>query len=357
MKVAVVFGGRSVEHEVSLRSARTVQRALELGGHEVVALGIAPDGSWLDPTRSAAALAGSARRLESSGTSNPRRSVSTLLELEVDVVFPIVHGAFGEDGRLQGLLEMLDLAYVGCGVEASAVAMDKAVTKNLVAAAGVPVVDGLVVSRGGWERGPESALGRVRSWPLPVFVKPVGGGSSVGVRKVRRAEELAEAVEFALGFDARVLIEPGVVGREIECAVLGGDPPVAAEALGEIVPGADFYDYADKYLTDAATLVAPAELPAAIASQARALAVRAFEAIGGEGLARIDFFLSGERLLLNEINTLPGFTAISMYPRLWELSGVALPQLVDRLLELALARQRARRDEDACLAQFLASLE
>lgn len=356
MKVAVVFGGRSVEHEVSLRSARTVCKALRDAGHEVAPVGIAPDGSWLGPVIAGPALDGGARRLEAALGESAARSVRVLIEAEPDVVFPIVHGAFGEDGRLQGLLEMLDLPYVGCGVAASAAAMDKATTKILAAAAGVPVVEGVIVDRRGWAEDPIASLGAAARWERPLFVKPATGGSSVGVRKVGMNDELAGAIDFALGFDAKVLIERGVTGREIEVAVLGGSPPTAAAALGEIVPGAEFYDYADKYLTDAAKLVAPVPLAPEVATRARDLAVRAFVAIGGEGLARVDFFLAGEELILNEINTLPGFTQISMYPRLWELSGLPLPQLVDRLVALALERRRQRDAEDRCLADFLASL-
>lgn len=356
MKVAVVFGGRSVEHEVSLRSARTVCKALQEAGHDVVPVGIAPNGSWLAPEIATRALDSGARRLEAPTGRSAVESVRVLVDAAPDVVFPIVHGAFGEDGKLQGLLEMLDLPYVGCGVAASAAAMDKATTKILAEAAGVPVVEGVIVDRRGWAEDRFGSLGAAAQWERPLFVKPATGGSSVGVRKVRQVDDLTAAIEFALGFDAKVLVERGVAGREIEVAVLGGSPPAAATALGEIVPGADFYDYADKYLTDAAQLVAPVPLAPALAERARELAVRAFAAIGGEGLARVDFFLVGDQLILNEINTLPGFTQISMYPRLWELSGLPLPQLVDRLVALALERRRQRAAEDRCLADFLASL-
>lgn len=352
--VAVIFGGRSVEHEVSLRSARTVRSALLAAGHRVVPVGIAPDGSLLDVATSSAALAGDARRLTGGRRIGP--SVRALLELEVDVAFPIIHGTYGEDGRLQGALEMLGLPYVGCGVEASAIAFDKVATKLLAAAAGVPVVEGVVVTRGEMRRDPVAALVDAGKLPLPLFVKPAAGGSSVGVRRVALAEELAAAVDFALGFDAKALVERGVAGREIECAVLGGDPPAVAEALGEIVPGAEFYDYADKYLTDAAQLRAPADLDPTTAAVIRTLARRAFQAIGGEGFARIDFFLTEKGPILNEINTLPGFTSISMFPRLWELSGLPLPDLVTRLVDLAFERQASRAAEDQALAAFLASL-
>lgn len=356
-KVAVVFGGRSVEHEVSLRSARTVCAALAAAGHEVVAVGIATDGSVHGEAASRDALDGGARRLAPSGVTLPY-ALARFVELEVDVVFPIVHGSYGEDGRLQGLLEMLDLPYVGCGVTASAIAMDKVVTKALVEAAGVPVVDGVVVARADHDRDPDGVGARVAALGWPVFVKPAAGGSSVGVTKVVGPETLDSALAGALALHPVALVERAVSGREIECAVLGGGvaPVVAATALGEIVPGAEFYDYADKYLTDAAELHAPAVVSEAVASRVRDYAQRAFAAIGGEGLARIDFFVVGDDIYLNEINTLPGFTSISMYPRLWGLEGVELPQLVDRLVSLALDRARARRGEDEALAGFLASL-
>jgi D-alanine-D-alanine ligase len=357
-RVGVVFGGRSVEHQVSIVSARSVGAALRDAGHEVVPLGVAQDGCWMGPEASAAALWGSVASLEPLGL-KPSPTVRHLLAAPIDVVFPITHGTWGEDGTLQGLCEMLDLAYVGAGVAASAVAMDKLLAKRVLRAAGVPVVEHWSISRADFERQPAAGLERLAGAPLPLFVKPSVGGSSVGIRKVERREELAAALEFALRFDDTALVERGVEGRELECGVLGYET-LAASAVGEIVPGNDFYDYQDKYLQDRARLLAPAELPDAVAEEVRRLAVEAFAAIGGAGMARVDFFLEDAdpepRLYVNEINTLPGFTSISMYPRLWELSGVPPPQLVDRLVEIARRRHAARARLDRGIKEWLAGL-
>ncbi len=354
MRVGLVFGGRSVEHQVSIRSARTIAGALEAAGHGVVPLGIALDGSWVEPIAAERALAGHLDTLEP-----PERRggpPSSLTSSGLDAVFPIVHGTWGEDGTLQGFLEILDLPYVGPGVTASAVAMDKALSKRILRDAGLPLVEHEILHRrelaaGGADLAPLDRL------PLPLFVKPSVGGSSVGVRKVTRREELAEALDFASRFDEVVVVERGVTGRELECAVLGYEE-LSASAVGEIVPGRDFYDYADKYLEDGARLLAPAPLPEAVAERVRQLAVAAFAAIGGHGLARVDFLLEGEEtLFVNEINTLPGFTDISMYPRLWALSGVPLPELVDRLVQIARRRHADRRRLNAGIREWVESIE
>lgn len=349
-KVGLVFGGRSVEHQVSLNSARTVGRALLDGGHAVVPMGIAQDGCWLGLEASSAALSGGIRALEPLGLPVPP-TLRHLLAANVDVVFPIVHGTWGEDGTIQGLCEMLDLPYVGANVTASALAMDKLQCKRVLEAAGVPVVE--------YRAGTRAQGGAVDVAGLagPLFVKPSVGGSSVGIRKVDRVEDVAAAVEFALRFDDAVIVERGVAARELECAVLGY-PDLQASAIGEIVPGNDFYDYEDKYLQDKAGLIAPAELPAGVAEEIQRLAVRAFAAIGGSGMARVDFFLEhgSGRLYVNEINTLPGFTRISMYPRLWGLSGVPLARLTDRLVDCALRRHRDRQRLDAGIKSWLDEL-
>jgi D-alanine-D-alanine ligase len=288
----------------------------------------------------------------------PAPTLRHLLASGVEVVFPIVHGTWGEDGTFQGLCEMLDLPYVGCGVTACALAMDKVMAKRQLAAAGVPVVDFEAASRRDFEADPAAFLARCGRLPLPLFVKPSNGGSSVGVRKVADPADLAAAVRFALRFDDVVLVERGVLGRELECAVLGYRD-IEASVVGEIVPGNDFYDYADKYLQDTAGLIAPAELPLGVADRLRATAVRAFATIGGTGLARVDFLLEGmspEGLFVNEINTLPGFTSISMYPHLWSLTGHPLPKLVDRLVQSALERHHDRRRLDDGIKDFLAEL-
>ncbi|HEX4952956.1 MAG TPA: D-alanine--D-alanine ligase family protein [Thermoanaerobaculia bacterium] len=354
-KVGVVFGGRSVEHRVSVTSARTVAKGLAEAGHEVVGLGIAPDGGWVPLDTAARALAGEVDAFEPVGRSIGE-TLPVLLEAAVDCAFPIVHGTFGEDGTLQGLFEMLGLPYVGPGVTASAVAMDKLVAKSVLAAAGIPVVEYRGFRRERFEAEPAACLAETEALPLPLFVKPSVGGSSVGVVKVEERGALAEAIRFALRFDDAVLVEKGVAGRELEVAVLGGRP-LAASVVGEIVPGREFYDYSDKYLTDGAQLLAPADLPEAASSRIRSTATAAFAALGGWGLARVDFFLAEDgALFVNELNTLPGFTAISMYPRLWGLTGLPLPQLVDRLVALAFERQAERERLDAGIKGWLAEL-
>lgn len=354
-KVGLVFGGRSVEHRVSVTSARTVAAGLEESGHTVVPLGIAEDGCWVSHEESLSALEGAVDALV--GRGQPvAATLQRLLDASPEVVFPLVHGTWGEDGTLQGLCEMLDLPYAGAGVTASAVAMDKGLCKKLFEAAGVPVVEYEVVSRLAFDSDPQGCLDRAGRLPLPLFVKPCNGGSSVGVRRVHESGSLRAAVEFAFKFDESILVERGIQGRELECSVLG-DRELEASAVGEIVPGNEFYDYADKYLQDTAGLLAPAELPAALAARVQELAVRAFAAIGGAGMARVDFLLEGDDgLFVNEINPLPGFTSISMYPRLWEISGLALPELVDRLVEIAIARHRRRRQLDASIKEWLATL-
>jgi D-alanine-D-alanine ligase len=350
----VVFGGRSVEHRVSVLSARTVAQALADAGHEVVPLGIAQDGVWVGRELAREALEGRRDALgEAGGAVAP--TLARLIEDPPEVVFPIAHGTWGEDGTLQGLCEMLDLPYVGADVTASALAMDKLAAKRVLAAAGLPVVEYDAARRARFAADPACLLAALPDHDGPFFVKPSVGGSSVGVRKVGTREGLAEAVRFAFRFDDAVLVERAVAGRELECAVLGFRD-LAASEVGEIVPGKEFYDYEDKYLSDAARLIAPAELPERVAEEVRDLAVRAFRAIGGSGMARVDLLLEGSTPWVNEINTLPGFTRISMFPRLWNLSGVPLPRLVDRLVEIAVERHRDRRRLDAGIKEFLAGL-
>ena len=359
MRIGLIFGGRSVEHEVSVTSARTVARGLVAAGHAVVPLPIGADGVWADPALGTAALDGAVDRLPAGG--GPiLPSLAPLIEAElgaeVDAVFPIVHGTWGEDGTLQGFLEILDLPYVGAGVTASALAMNKVLAKRLLEAAGVPVVPYETVSGTDFEEDPERFLGRLGRFEGPLFVKPVVGGSSVGVKKVTDRSCLESSIRFALRFDDAVLVERGVAGRELEVAVLGYERLEASE-VGEIVPGREFYDYEDKYLSDGAKLIAPAELPEALAAHLRELAVSAFAAIGGHGMARVDFLLEGDAPYVNEINTLPGFTSISMYPRLWDLSGVPLPELVDRLVRIAVERHRDRHRLDQGIRDWIAELE
>lgn len=356
-RIGVIFGGRSVEHQVSLRSARTVAQGLAAAGHTPVPIAIAEDGGWVSPEESAAILASDATQVPARGVP-VASTLGALTAAKVDGLFPIVHGTWGEDGTLQGLCEMLDLPYVGPGVTTSALAMDKRLAKRQLEAAGIPVVEYVETTRGEFAHDRDGVLARVAALPFPVFVKPSVGGSSVGVVRAKALAEVGEAIDFALRFDEAVLIERGVSGRELECAVLGylGLGAIEASCVGEIVPGNEFYDYADKYLEDNAQLIAPANLPPAITDRLRDLAVRAFTALGGAGLARVDFFLEGDQLYVNELNTLPGFTSISMYPRLWALSGVPLPELVGRLVEIAFARHRDQHRLDLGIKEFLASL-
>src|ERR1700724_3809369 len=353
--VGVVFGGRSVEHQVSVASARTVARGLREAGHQVTPLGIAQDGCWLDRAAAAALLAGEEKAIPPLGVAVAPTLVA-LLTSGVEVVFPIVHGSWGEDGTLQGLCEMLDLPYVGPGVTASAVAIDKLFTKHLLAAAGVPVLPCEAVTRADFERDPRAFLERFEPLPLPLFVNPRSGGSSVGVKRLDHRECAETSVRFALQFDDAVLVERGIAGRELECAVFGYER-IEASGVGGGGPGNRFSAYPDQSLQATAPLPAPPHLPPATAERIRTLAVNAFAALGGVGMARVDFLLEGDgSLFVNELNTLPGFTAISMYPRLWELAGVPLPQLTDRLVAIAIARHRVRRRLDDAIKSWLEEL-
>lgn len=317
LRVAVISGGRSGEHEVSLRSARAIMDALDPARFEVLPFLIGKDGKW-DPYP-----------LKPEPGAHPG----------IDVVFPVLHGTFGEDGTVQGLLELADLAYVGAGVFASAAAMDKAHFKRICESHGLPVVEGLTL------RAPRFGVDEVeRRFGYPVFVKPCNLGSSVGVAKARNRGELESAVADAARYDHKVLVERAVVGQEIECAVLGNDQPVASTPC-EILPSREFYDYEDKYLLDAARTELPARLPPEALEQVKALAVGCYQAVDCAGLARVDFFVETGtgRIYINELNTLPGFTSISMYPKMWAHDGIPFARLVERLLELAIERHERRR--------------
>jgi D-alanine-D-alanine ligase len=346
LRVALVFGGRSGEHEVSIVSARSVAGALDRQRYEVLPMAIDRTGLWADPGSAARVLAEAGPTPDAAPAfSGSTRLDARLLNGEADVVFPILHGPFGEDGTVQGLCEVLDLAYVGCDVESSAVTMNKVTSKRLFCEAALPTPRWATVRASEWAVGSAPCVERCLALPLPLFVKPSRLGSSVGISKVKEPGELAAAIEDALAYDELVIVEEGIPGREIEVAVLGGDPPIAS-VPGEIVPGPrEFYDYAGKYLVDSCTLLAPAPLENAQVAEAQRLALAAFASLGCEGMARVDFLLDSRdgRVLLSEINSIPGFTAISMYPRLMGLSGVAYPRLLDALIAQALARHRRRR--------------
>lgn len=344
LRVAVVFGGRSGEHEVSVVSARFVAEVLASRGYRVVPMAVDRAGRWAQPDEAL-------RALEESG-SDPSQVVpfdgalpldGRLLDRGVDVVFPVLHGPFGEDGTVQGLCEVLDLPYVGCGVEASAVTMNKARTKQVLTSAGVATPAFVSVTARQWRDDADGCGERVGRLQAPWFVKPARMGSSVGITKVKRSGDLAAAVERALVFDDLVVVEEGISGREIEVAVLGSDPE-RASVPGEVVPGHEFYDYEDKYLDDACELIAPAPLGEAESDEARRMAVEVFRVLGCEGMARVDFLLDARSgsFLVNEVNTIPGFTSISMYPRLMQLSGVEPGELVDALVDLARSRHGRR---------------
>ncbi len=361
LKVGVIFGGKSAEHEVSINSAQNVMRALDTNKYEVVPLGISKEGRWLtrgDPLKTLTGgqtslpqlLTSGYRIIDESETGReiiPGTSAAGLPE--VDVIFPVLHGPFGEDGTVQGLLELADIPYVGAGVMASAVGMDKAAMKDLFRSHDLPTPKYVVVKRHEWEAEPDRVAALIGTEiGYPCFVKPVNMGSSVGVHKVHAVEELAAAMNEAAAYDRKLLIEVAVPeAREIECSVLGNDEPIAS-VPGEIVPGHEFYDYVAKYIDDSSDLLIPAPIDPALAQRVRELSIKAFLATDCAGMARVDFLLSrttGE-LYLSELNTIPGFTRISMYPKLWEASGIAYSELIDRLIQLALERhadkQRSR---------------
>ena len=356
LRVLLVFGGRSAEHEVSVVSATSVAQALDPERYDVVAVGIDKDGRWHLLPEPPALPAGASHELPSvqedqgSEVSLAREPGSREIvgaggeRRAFDVVFPVLHGPFGEDGTIQGLLELAGIPYVGAGVLASAVGMDKAVQKVLFRAGGLTVAPHVVVHDRDWQEDPEAVEARAADLGYPVFVKPATLGSSVGITKVHEAGHLARAVNEAFRYGRKALVERSMEGaRELELSVLGNDDPVASVA-GEIVPkGHEFYDYEAKYIDEhGAQLVIPAEIPPETLEEAQRIAVAAFRAVDCAGMARVDLFLLPDgRLVVNEINTIPGFTQISMYPKLWEASGLPYRELVDRLIRLAVERHRA----------------
>jgi D-alanine-D-alanine ligase len=387
LRVGILFGGRSGEHEVSLLSAASVLNAIDKDKYDVVPIGITKDGRWLtaehaenllqgklmleprnlragDPetTSSAAVLArGEAvvvppEPMHRQSGLVPFQSDAAMFRrasdraINVDIIFPVLHGTFGEDGTIQGLLELADIPYVGAGVLGSAAGMDKDIMKALFLAAGIPIVKHVTILRSAWENDPKQVQKRVESRLIyPVFVKPANLGSSVGISKAHNRKELGPAIEEAAKFDRKIVIEQGVGGkkekaRELECSVLGNDEP-AASVPGEIVPGKEFYDYTAKYVDEGSQLIIPAKLTKAQTKRVQELAIAAFKAVDCSGLARVDFLMDPktEKIYLNEINTMPGFTAISMYPKLWASSGLAYPDLIDRLIQLGIERHEDKK--------------
>jgi D-alanine-D-alanine ligase len=390
LRVGVLFGGRSGEHEVSLLSAASVMEAIDKNKYEVVPIGITKEGRWLaadgahrllhggkpeheprhlragDPqaTPGATVLAEGESVLVSpmprsdhsqlipfeTDAAAPARHTTAHPPVAVDIIFPVLHGTFGEDGTIQGLLELADIPYVGAGVLGSAAGMDKDVMKRLFRQAGLAIVKHVTVLRRDWEKDPAQVRRHIeRALKYPVFVKPANLGSSVGVTKVRARGELAAAMDLAAGYDRKIIIEQAAGGkrgkaREIECSVLGNDDPVASVA-GEVVPCKEFYDYAAKYLDEGSQLLIPAPISKAQQKQVQKMAVGAFRAVECAGLARVDFLMDPRsgKIYVNEINTMPGFTAISMYPKLWAASGIPYSELIDRLIQLGLERQAEKR--------------
>jgi D-alanine-D-alanine ligase len=352
LRVGVLFGGRSGEHEVSLISAASVIQALDPEKYEAVPIGITKDGRWLAGTAAHKMLPDvlrSGERVMLSADPNVAALVpvsnSRPDALRVDVVFPVLHGTYGEDGTVQGLLDLAGLPFVGSGVLGSAVGMDKDMQKRLFLQARLPVGDFLAITRAAWEKSRGKVLGAIRNkFRFPVFVKPATLGSSVGMTKAHDAKELAAAMDLAAEFAQKILVERAIRGREIEVSVLGNEDPKAS-IPGEIVPHREFYDYAAKYLEEGTRLLIPAKLNRAQVKRFQDYAVRAFRALECLGMARVDFFLEQRtgRILLNEINTIPGFTSISMYPKLWEASGLSYRNLLDSLIELALAQHREKQ--------------
>jgi D-alanine-D-alanine ligase len=370
IRIGVLFGGRSGEHEVSLLSAASILKAIDRTRFEVVPIGITKEGRWLAPADATGLLAGNdsvvARRLRAGdpettpGAKLLHEGIPTLMApmpgpqgpegKAIDVIFPVLHGTFGEDGTIQGLFELAGIAYVGSGVLGSAAGMDKDIMKRLFAEAHLPIVKHVTLLRADWEKARRKSVALVEAaLKYPVFVKPANLGSSVGISKAHDRKELGPALDLAAKYDRKLIIEQGVGGkksraRELEVAVLGNDNPQAS-VVGEIIPGKEFYDYEAKYLSEGSVPVVPAKLTRAQSKQIGEMAVRAFRACDLSGLARVDFLMEPDgkrRIFLNEVNTLPGFTQISMYPKLWEATGVGYSDLITRLIELALDRHQEK---------------
>ncbi len=379
IRVGIIFGGRSGEHEVSLQSAQSVMDAIDTGKYEVVPVGITKDGRWIasgDPMRALKTGDSSVSQPAALLSDPARKGLMRLSErgqalratplAQLDVVFPVLHGPYGEDGTVQGLLELAGLPYVGASVTASAVAMDKVIFKDVMRAHGLPIVEHMVVKRKTWDADPENVLARIEGrFGYPLFTKPANLGSSVGITKCHDRRGLVDGLREAARYDRKLLVEPAVLAaREIEVSVLGNEDPVAS-VPGEIIPSREFYSYEAKYIDtgdESSKLLIPAPLSVEMTERVQDLAVRTYRAIDCAGMARVDFLLSGEAetrrarkggagdqvaqgtraLYVNEVNTIPGFTKISMYPKLWQASGVPYPELIDRLIELALERHSDR---------------
>jgi D-alanine-D-alanine ligase len=371
LRIGILFGGRSGEHEVSLLSAASILKSIDKTKYEVVPIGITKQGRWITSSDAQHLLSGEAKPApvlskKASGKSVQLNASAELVQQSgtlaqtLDVIFPVLHGTFGEDGTIQGLFELADIAYVGSGVLGSATGMDKSAMKQLFAAAGLPQTPHVNLIRSEWKGNPKRCIKLIeKNLTYPVFVKPANLGSSVGISKVHDRSELTPAMDLAASFDRKLIIEEGVGGpgakpRELEVAVLGNDSPLAS-VVGEIVPGAEFYDYNAKYHSDASVPIIPAELSKSESNKIRDMAIAAFRTCDCAGLARVDFLMEpaikakkgkkarAARIYLNEINTMPGFTSISMYPKLWEATGIPYKQLIDRLIVLAVERHHEKQ--------------
>jgi D-alanine-D-alanine ligase len=365
IRVGLIFGGRSGEHEVSLASANAVMSNLDPEKYEIVLLGITKEGSWLlgtEPQQLLAAERETQAAIDSVPTEQTRAvtltgdpSVRRLIPVQggsdlgsqgaLDVIFPVLHGTYGEDGSLQGLLDMANIPYVGCGVLGAALGMDKEKMKMIFQSADLPIVEYVVFRRNEWERDPARILDMVEQrLGYPSFVKPANLGSSVGINKAHDRQELEHAINVAAEYDRKIVVEQGIDCREFECAVLGNDEPLAS-VVGEIVSSNEFYDYRAKYIDGKSQAIIPADIPQETAEEIRRQSIKAFTALDLSGLSRVDFFLEKKtgKVYINEVNTMPGFTEISMYPKLWEASGLPYARLLDRLIELAIERHQDRQ--------------
>lgn len=346
IKVALLFGGRSAEHEVSLLSAASIHKNLDKKKHEIISIYINREGDW--KVVESPLLSSQDLNKGQFFSFLPWEKKAMVSVTNADIYFPILHGPYGEDGTIQGLFEMAEVPYVGAPVLASALAMDKAVTKTLLKMRNLPVVKHLVLLEQEWIEEREAVLSKIKEeFPLPFFVKPANLGSSVGITKVKEYTRISVALQAAFHHDRKILVEEGIIGRELECSVLGNDDPKAS-LPGEIIPFREFYDYKDKYIEGKTTFGIPAELPSLIVKEIQRLSLEAYKAIGCSGMARVDFLMEEKtgKIFLSEVNTIPGFTEISMYPKLWEASGLPYPRLLERLIELGFERhERKKRSE------------
>ncbi|HID92578.1 MAG TPA: D-alanine--D-alanine ligase [bacterium (Candidatus Stahlbacteria)] len=342
LRLGIIFGGRSAEYEISLLSALGIMEAIDKDKYEIIPIGITKEGKWLIPADPIKAI--KAGKLEGEPIAILGETSGSILRLNtgkverLDVVMPVLHGPYGEDGTVQGLLELIGVPYVGSGVCASSLGMDKVLMKKLLRSDGLPVVEYMQVKKRDWKDNREEVVKTIENrLGYPCFTKPARLGSSVGISKIHSHDELYAGVELAFKYDNKILVEKGIDGRELECSVLGNDNPIAS-CIGEVIPSREFYSYKAKYVDGKSKRIIPADIDEKQTKYIQSLAIRAFIAIDCKGMARVDFFMIPDQVYVNEINTIPGFTPISMYPKLWEASGISYSELIDRLIELALEK-------------------